>query len=141
VRLDPDNPVVALCVAGIHVEGTPAEARALFEQAWAARRTDYEASIAAHFLARHQETPADTLHWNLVAVRHAEAVPEDGAAEFMASLYLNLGDSYLATGQRVLATVAVDRAAVSLPALASDGYRAFVERGINGLRQRLLRDP
>jgi hypothetical protein len=121
----------------MQVEGTLAEARPLFEQAWAARRNDYEASVAAHFLARHQPTAADTLKWNLVAVRHAEAVPDGGAAELMASLYLNLGDSYLATGERERASVAVERAAASLDALPAGGYRGFVQSGIEGLRQRI----
>ena len=137
MQLDPDNPVVALCAAGMQVEGTPAEARPLFEQAWAARRNDYEASIAAHFLARHQPTAADTLKWNLIAVRHAEAVLHGAAAELMASLYLNLGDSYLAVGERERASVAVERATAGLTALPAGGYRAFVESGIHGLRQRI----
>ncbi len=137
MQLDPDNPVMALCAAGVQVEGTPAEARPLFEQAWAARRNDYEASIAAHYLARHQPTPAETLKWNLLAVRHAEAVPDGAAAELMASLYLNLGDSYLAVGERERASVAVERAAASVGALPPGGYRGFVESGINGLRQRI----
>jgi hypothetical protein len=137
MQLDPDNPVLALCAAGMQVEGTPVEARALFEQAWAARRNDYEASIAAHFLARHQPTPADTLQWNLAAVRHAESVPDRGAAELMASLYLNLGDSWLAVGEKQRASVAVERAAASLDALPPGGYRSFVESGIDALRHRI----
>src|SRR5688500_12732661 len=71
---DPANTVVALCAEGMAAEGTPADARRLFERAWAARRDDYDAAIAAHFVARHQATPADALHWNALAVRHAEAV-------------------------------------------------------------------
>jgi hypothetical protein len=137
MKLDPNNPVVALCAAGMQVDGTPAAARALFEQAWSARRNDYDASIAAHFLARHQETPAETLEWNAVAVRHAEAVPDGGAAELMASLYLNLGDSYFNAGQRQLAATAVERAAASVLALPVGGYRAFVELGIRRLRERI----
>ena len=138
MRFDLDNPVVALCVAGMRVDGTPKEARALFERAWSVRRNDYEASIAAHFLARHQETPDEALAWNVVAVRHAEAVP-DAAAELMASLYLNLGDSYVATAQRELAMAAAERASAHLPALPPSGYRAFVEMGIRRLRERIER--
>ena len=52
----PDNPVVALCAEGMAVEGDREQARALFTRAWAIHRDDYEASIAAHFLARHQTT-------------------------------------------------------------------------------------
>ena len=59
--IDPTNPVVALCSEGMAAEGTPAEALRLFERAWAARRDDYDAAIAAHFVARHQASPEDTL--------------------------------------------------------------------------------
>jgi uncharacterized protein HemY len=72
MNMDPNNPVVVLCAAGMAVEGVPGEALALFEQAWDARQDDYDACIAAHFLARQQPTADATQQWNLVAVRHAE---------------------------------------------------------------------
>jgi hypothetical protein len=136
--IDPENPVVALCAAGMQVEGAPDEARRLFEQAWDARRNDYDASIAAHFLARHQPTPADTLRWNLLAVRHAEAVGDERVAEFMASLYLNLGDSYAALGLLTDAAAAAERATMHLAALPAGGYRDFVASGVNRLDARLI---
>lgn len=136
--MDTDNAVVALCAAGMAAEGTPHEARLLFEQAWAARRDDFDASVAAHFLARHQPTAADTLHWNAVAVRHAESVTDGRAQMLMASLYLNVGDSYLANGRMEDARDAADRAAAALASLPADGYRSFVERGIRSLKTRLL---
>ncbi|MDQ6611264.1 MAG: hypothetical protein M3Y64_02435, partial [Gemmatimonadota bacterium] len=63
MQFDSSNPVVALCVAGMRVDGEPAKARALFEQAWLLRQNDFDASVAAHFLARHQPSDQDTLHW------------------------------------------------------------------------------
>ena len=87
MTIDPRNPVVALCAAGMAIEGDAVAAMALFEQAWAARTDDYDASIAAHFLARHQATTEQRVHWNALAVAHAEAVPDGRADEFMASLY------------------------------------------------------
>lgn len=135
--IDPNNPVVALCATGMQLEGTPEEARRCFEEAWAARRDDYDACIAAHFLARHQPTPRDTLRWNALAVRHAEAVPNGRAAALMASLYLNLGDSYANVGDFDAAVTAADKGAASLVSLPADGYRDFVEMGIRRLQQRL----
>lgn len=135
--IDPTNPVVALCAEGMAVEGTPAEARRLFEQAWAARRDDYDAAIAAHFLARHQPTPEETLHWNAVAVRHAEAVADGRAAELLASLYLNLGDAQATLGELVPAAASARRAAEHLAALAPGGYREFVALGIGRLAGRV----
>jgi len=135
--LDPTNPVVVLCAAGMAAEGTPAEARRLFERAWAARRDDYDAAIAAHFLARHQPSAADTLHWNALAVQHAEAVPDGRAAGFLASLYLNLGDAQASVGDGGAARAAVQRAATHLAALPPGGYREFVALGIHRLAERV----
>jgi hypothetical protein len=135
--IDSEHPVVELCAAGMAAEGTPAEARRLFEQAWAARRDDYDACIAAHFLARHQGSADSTLHWNALAVRHAEAVTDGRAAELYASLYLNLGDAHAALGQSEPAAAAVRLASAHLAALPAGGYREFVALGIGRLAQRL----
>ena len=135
--IDPTNPVVALCAEGMAIEGTPAEARALFERAWAARRDDYDAAIAAHFLARHQATPEDTLHWNALAVRHAEAVPDGRTAGFLASLYLNLADAHANVGDLAASAEAVRRAAAHLSAVPPGGYREFMAMGIRRLAERV----
>src|SRR5688572_16503070 len=135
--IDPTNPVVALCSEGMAAEGTPAEALRLFERAWAARRDDYDAAIAAHFVARHQASPEDTLRWNALAVRHAEAVTDGRAAAFLASLYLNLGDAQANVGDVAAAAAAVRRAAAQLAAVPPGGYREFVAMGIRRLAERV----
>ena len=137
MSIDPDNPVVALCAAGMAIEGDASAARALFEQAWEARRDDYDASIAAHFLARNQPTVETKLHWNALAAQHAEAVTDDRVRELRASLYLNLGDASLAAGNLADAQAAADKANASLSDLPMDGYRTFVEHGIQNLQRRL----
>jgi hypothetical protein len=136
--IDPTNPVVALCAAGMAVEGTPAEARTFFEQAWAARRDDYDACIAAHYLARHQPTASETLDWHTRAVGHAVAVTDGRADELLPSLYLNLADALAAQGRIVDACVAVRQAAAHLAQLPEGGYRDFVATGIRRLQARLL---
>ena len=135
--VDQMNPVVRLCAEGMAAEGRPAEARRLFEQAWAARRDDYDAAVAAHFLARHQPTPAERLHWNTLAVRHAEEVADGRAAELLASLYLNLGDAHANVGDAVAAASAARQAAAYLAALPPGGYREFVAFGICRLAARV----
>ena len=137
MTVDPHNVVVALCAAGMAIEGDVPAARRLFEQAWEAHRDDYEASIAAHFLARHQTTAEDRLAWNIRAARHAEVVADDRTREFKASLYLNLADAYLAVGDSAEARATIGRAAERLDDLPMDGYRDFVKRGIDGLVRRL----
>ncbi len=73
MHFDMDNPVMRLCADGMMAEGDgrPDDARASFEVAWAARRDDFDAAVAAHYVARH----ADDLAWNLLALRHALAAP------------------------------------------------------------------
>lgn len=137
MNIDPTNPVVALCAAGMAVDGNSVEAQRLFAQAWAACQDDYEASIAAHFLARHQPTPEARVHWNTVAAQHAESVTDGRTLEFKASLYLNLADSYFVIGDRAAAVTALATARTHVLALTDGGYRAFVERGIVGLQSRL----
>ncbi|MDF1504345.1 hypothetical protein [Roseisolibacter sp. H3M3-2] len=135
--LDPANPVVALCAAGMAAEGTPEEARRLFERAWAARRDDLDAAIAAHYLARHQPTPEATLDWHARAARDAEAVAGGRAAPLLASLYLNLADAQAAVADRAAAAATVRLAAAHLEALPADGYRDFVAGGVRRLAERL----
>ena len=99
--MDPNNPIVKLCVAGMRAEGENRfeEARQLFTQAWETSTDDFEACIAAHYLARHQENPQDTLRWNQEALARAEAVGDERVRDFFPSLYLNLGHAHEALGE------------------------------------------
>jgi len=135
--IDPTNPVVALCAEGMAAEGTPSEARRLFERAWAVRRDDFDAAVAAHFLARHQPTPTETLHWNALAVRHAEAVADGRAAGLLASLYLNLGDAQANVGDVGSAAASARQTAAHLAAVPPGGYREFVALGVGRLTARV----
>ena len=135
--LDPSNPVVSLCAEGMAVEGDAAAARALFEKAWDIRRDDFDAAVAAHFLARHQPTPELTLYWNALAVEHAVRVEDGRAQELLASLYLNLGDAHRAVGNRRDAATAAGLARSALDNLEAGGYRDFVTLGIDRLERRL----
>jgi hypothetical protein len=133
---DSDNPVIQLCAAGMAIEGDAPAARELFAKAWEMRRDDYDAAIAAHFVARHQTTPELTLHWNALAVRHAMAVGDDRATPFLASLYLNLGEAQRVLGHDQEATTAAELGRAALIHLPSGGYRDFVAAGIDRLRAR-----
>lgn len=137
MNIDPDNPVVALCAAGMAVDGDSSAALPLFEQAWLARRDDYDACIAAHFVARHQATPEETLRWNALAVHHAERVPDGRAAEFLPSLYLCLGDALANLGRYTEATDAASAGRAHLADVPNGGYRDFVMNGISRLESRL----
>jgi hypothetical protein len=119
------------------LEGDAEAARRLFQQAWDACTDDYDASIAAHFIARHQPNEDDRLRWNALAAEHAELVLDGRARTLMASLYLNLADSLRSTGDRAAAQQVVVRARAHLTDLPEGGYRSFVELGIGRLEERL----
>lgn len=135
--IDPANPVVALCAEGMAAEGTPEEARRLFERAWSVRRDDYDAAVAAHFLARHQPTLAETLRWNALAVWHAERVADGRTAAFLASLYLNLGDAQANVGETAPAAASARRAEGHLATVPPGGYRELVALGVRRLLARV----
>jgi tetratricopeptide (TPR) repeat protein len=94
--VDLNNPVVQLCIAGTQAEfaGRREDAVKLYGQAWEAAQDDYEACIAAHYVARFQDSPQETLRWNREALNRAEAVEFERVKDFYPSLYLNLGQSY-----------------------------------------------
>lgn len=100
--MDVTNPIVQLCIQGTlaEFEHRIEDARVLYQRAWDLHSDDYEACIAAHYLARFQDTPEETLHWNKVALEHADAVRDDRVREFYPSLYLNLGRSHEALGNQ-----------------------------------------
>ena len=127
-----------LCAAGMNVDGEPAQALAFFEQAWAARRDDFDASVAAHFVARHQATPHDKLEWNERALQHADAVINGRATSLVPSLCLNLGESYRLAAQFEEAERLALRGLLALEQLPSeDGYAQFVRMGLDRLLQLL----
>jgi tetratricopeptide (TPR) repeat protein len=94
--MDTKNPVIKLCVEGTRseFEGRKNEACELYNKAWEAARDDYEACIAAHYMARCTDTAEETFYWNQLALDRADAVQDDRVQDFYPSLYLNIGRSY-----------------------------------------------
>jgi hypothetical protein len=99
--MDANNPVVKLCVEGSRAEfeGRPQDARDLYGQAWSLAADDFETCIAAHYVARFQDSPQQILAWNLESLRRAEAVDDERVEAFYPSLYVNLGRSYEILGE------------------------------------------
>ena len=137
MSFDVNNPVVGLCVAGVQVEGTPTEALALYDQAWAARTDDFDAAVAAHYVARLQPTADLTLHWNEVALHHADALHDDRLHALLPSLRLNLAESYRIAGRDADARAVAQRAYDAVDVLPAGGYADMVRGGITRLRERL----
>ncbi len=110
---DPHSPTVQLCIEGTRAEyaGQPQRAAALYQKAWEIAGNDYEACVAAHYVARFQETPEEVLAWNLKALRRAEAAGDEAVQEFYPSLYLSLGQAYELVGDMQEAQRYYDQAA------------------------------
>jgi hypothetical protein len=140
--MDPTNPVVALCIEGMRAEGERRydAARALFEKAWDARIDDYDACVAAHYVARHQESDAASLRWNQEALDRAGAVADERVGDFYPSLHLNLGFSHEKLGQLTEARRHYDLAEECVSRLPDGPYGDLVRDGVARARER-VRSP
>ncbi|MFN8469965.1 MAG: hypothetical protein U0X20_30705 [Caldilineaceae bacterium] len=124
--------MVRLCAEGIAAEGQKRheDAAALYREAWAIHSNDYEACIAAHYLAREQETLQESLKWNQLALDHALAAPDEQVAGFLPSLYLNLGWSHEVLGDSGQARTCYLAGAARLAELPPGAYTDVVRDGI-----------
>ena len=109
----------------------------LFQQAWEARADDFDACVAAHYLARHQSDPRAALEWNLRALEHADAAGAERVRGFYPSLHLNLAKSYEDTGDLTAATRHYELAGKAVRELPDDGYSAMIRRGVSSGRARV----
>ena len=100
--MDLSNPIIQLCISGTRAEfeHRVEDARVLYRQAWDARTDDYEACIAAQYVARFQDSAEESLRWNQIALDHANAVNDERVKDFYPSLYLSLGRSYEFVGNQ-----------------------------------------
>jgi len=137
--MDTNNPVVQLCMEGMQAEGEgkPERARDLFMQAWEAARDDFDACVAAHYLARHQESPEETLRWNQESLNRAEAVADERVGGFYPSLYLNMGWSYEQLGDYAEARRYYTLSCERFGSLGDDRYGDIVRQGAEGGLKRL----
>jgi tetratricopeptide (TPR) repeat protein len=136
--MDPNNPVVKLCAAGMaaEAEGRKDDAKALFERAWETSRDDFEACVAAHYVARHRATPEDELEWNRLALERADRVGDERVEAFYASLYLNFAHSLEKLGRAAEACSQYARAADELERLPQGPYADLVRSGVAAGRRR-----
>jgi tetratricopeptide (TPR) repeat protein len=123
--MDLDNPVVKLCAQGMQAEteGRAADAHALFREAWYAATDDYEACVASHYLARHQNTPKDTLRWNQECLDRADRVDDERVRGFYPSLHLNMARAHAELGDNETARKHYQSAAECLENVPAGPYR------------------
>ena len=142
--IDPANPIVKLCAAGIQSEmaGHPDEARVAYGAAWDVASDAYERAIAAHYVARLVETEDERQRWNRLALEEALRVSDRARiAAFLPSLHLNLGHSYEVLGDFDAARAHYRRGRASIAALGNDPYAAVVRGGLEAAEQRVDASP
>ena len=93
--MDINNPIIKLCIEGTQLEyaGNAEGANLCYLKAWEQARDDYEACIAAHYLAHLETDMQERYRWNKIALEKADAVKDDRVKPFYPSLYLNMGKS------------------------------------------------
>jgi rifampin ADP-ribosylating transferase len=91
-----NNPVVKYCLEGIAFEGRgqPAAASGLYLRAWNEASHDFEKFTAAYFLARHQQTVADRLHWLKTTLEHGLKVHDARVKPAFSGLYFSIAECY-----------------------------------------------
>jgi rifampin ADP-ribosylating transferase len=136
---DPSNPVVQLCVKGIETEygGDLEKANVLYQEAWQLANNDLEFITAAHYLARVQSDPGESLRWNLVALEYASKTENQDITSFYPSLYLNVAKSYENLGNFREAYDYYLLAHSCTHDLPDDGYGNMISKGIGAGLERL----
>ena len=96
MEFDPRNNVIALCVQGMGMEdkGKPEAASRLFLQAWDEATNDFEKFTAAYYVARHQETVRDKLHWLETSLRFALKINDATVKAAFPALYSSIAKCY-----------------------------------------------
>ena len=131
------------------LDGERARARHEFAELWERIGPDGDPLhrvTLAHYMADVQDDPNDELEWDQRALAAADALTDDRAKAyhatlavpgFYASLYLNLAQDYHKLGATKQAREnlgSAERASADLP---PDGYGDLVRSGIASLRERL----
>jgi rifampin ADP-ribosylating transferase len=138
MQFDPNNIVIKLCSEGMEAEGKGEieKAKQLYQQAWDNSTNHFEQFTAAHYLARNQEDANIELHWNLIALQHADAIKEETMNANYPSLHLNLGKAYERLKDIHSAGKHYELAESFIQYLQEDGYGKMIRSGIeNALRR------
>jgi tetratricopeptide (TPR) repeat protein len=94
MQFDPNNHIVKLCAKGMEMEGQTKDASKIFLQAWNESTNDFEKFIAAHYVARHQNSINDKLKWDEIALHLALKINDLNVKGAFPSLYLNIAKCY-----------------------------------------------
>ncbi|MGY4384019.1 tetratricopeptide (TPR) repeat protein [Pedobacter sp. UYP24] len=133
MQFDPENAVNKLCADGMMLEGEskPAEAAALFLQAWKIAANATEKFTAAHYVARHQTSIEDKLKWDEIALKFALEVEHAEIQHVYPSLYLNIAKCHEDLNDLLQAAENYQIALHYADSLPNDGYSNMIRSGIN----------
>lgn len=100
MKFDPENPVIQRCASGMDMEtiGNKAEAKRLYTEAWTMAASNMEKYIAAHYLARQQDTIPAKLEWDQKALEFGLLIDAGEGNEHLPSLYLNMPNAMKTSG-------------------------------------------
>ncbi|MEO8415760.1 MAG: rRNA adenine methyltransferase [Ginsengibacter sp.] len=136
MEFDPNNNIVKLCAKGMEMEGKcqPEEASKLFLEAWEEATNNFEKFTAAHYVARHQKSPADKLKWDETSLQLALKINNDKVKGTFPSLYLNIAKCYEDLDDPGNAKRNYELALSFSSLLPDDGYGKMIKGGImNGI--------
>lgn len=140
MQFNPENHINKLCAQGMLLEGEgkPAEAAALFHQAWNEATDTTERFTAAHYIARHQNNVKDKLKWDETALSLALEIKEEEIKAVLPSLYLNVAKCHEDLKDFAQALQNYQSALRFAPFLPNDGYGNMISAGINKGIQRVM---
>lgn len=117
------------------MEGTgKKEALATFMHAWDIATNNSEKFIAAHYIARHQQSVQDKLKWDLISLELAQTIDDPEINACYPSLYLNTAKCYEDLGNMDLARSHYHHALHFCAYLADEPYSKMIRAGIqNGI--------
>ncbi|PHN02554.1 rRNA adenine methyltransferase [Flavilitoribacter nigricans] len=139
MEFNPDNRVVKLCAEGMEFEGKAdsEKARGKFYEAWELSDTNFEKFIAAHYVARHQNSVSDKLNWDKIALEFALNMDDESANGMLPSLYLNVAKCYEDLEDLANARICYTSGKSYFDYLPDDGYGNMIKRGIESGIQRI----
>lgn len=138
MEIDAGNKVVKLCAEGMNAEfeGKLDVSESFFKQAWETATDNFEAFIAAHYMARRQASPEAKLDWNLKSYELASQLDTNEVMQYLPSLCLNIGKSYENLGQTTNAVNYYQKGAKYADSLPEKAYGNMIKSGITeGLRR------
>lgn len=102
MEFSPFNEIVKLCLQGMALEekDNREEALRLFLQGWNEATNDFEKFIAAHYVARQQQTVAERLKWLEIGLDLALKINNDTVLSALPALYSQLAGCYEETGAK-----------------------------------------